>query len=193
MNHESHFRIRTVQNKYKKNHIGSLISSRKFRVALSVVGVYTIVGAGIGWFLMTPNSDLASADKLQNDTSLIVRLSEEKSEGENVSLKLTMNNTNKNIEIVDVISDFYTSENNINWQSMTPIVADNLSSTQNSFANQSYINLNPLSAGESMQYLVKGKIKNKAAKNITVMTHIKYSKNDNPFEISSNKVFFSFE
>ncbi len=193
MNHESHFRIRTVQNKYKKNHISSLISGRKFKVALSVVGVYAIVGAGVGWFLITPNSDLASADKFQNDTSLIVRLSEEKTEGDNVSLKLTMDNTNKDIEIVEVISDFYTSENNISWQSMTPIVAGNISSNLNQFNNQSFVNLNPLSAGESMQYLVKGKIKNKQAKNITVMSHIKYSKNENPFEVSSNKVFFSFE
>ena len=193
MNHESHFRIRTVENKFKRNHLINFVSGRKFRVTLSVISVYAVVALGVSWFISTPNSDLASAGKIQNDTSLIARLSDEKSEGEDISVKLTLDNTNKNIELVDVVSDFYTSENNISWQSFTPIIAENLSSTQNSFNNQSFVSMTPLSSGESMQYLIKGKISKKSAKNITVMTHIRYTKNEDAFEVTSNKVFYSFE
>jgi hypothetical protein len=178
MNHEAHFRIRTVQNKYKKNYLANLLTSKKFRITISVVGIYSVVGSGIGWFLMSPNSDLASAEKL---------------DGTDVSLKLSLENTNQNAEIVDIIADFYTSEDNIDWESMTMVVAGQSSNTDIVFDNQSFLNLNPITARDSIQYLVKGKVKNKNAKNITVMTHIKYTKNDSPFESPSNKVFFRFE
>jgi hypothetical protein len=189
MNHDAHFRIRSVQNKYKKNHFSNFVSGRKFRVTLAVLFAYTIVGAGIGWFLSTPNSDLANAGNSQNDNSLVVRISEESSENDNVSLKLYLQNINTDTEITDIISDFYTSENNIDWQSLQTLNG----SSVNLFNNKSFINLNPLTSNESVQFLVKGKIKNKQTKNITVMTHIKYVKNSNSYEQSSNKVFFSFE
>ena len=190
MNHESHFRIKTVSNKYKKTPFQNLFNGRKFRVVASISVVYAIVGAGVGYLLLSPNPDLANASISVTDSSVIATISEESISGDEVSLKLSLNNTNKDVEIVDIIGDFYTSQDTITWSKISRVGS---TGSDNLFGNNSFVNINPLNGGESLQYIIKGKIKNTKDKNITVMSHIKYSKNDNLFEVSTNKIFYSLD
>jgi hypothetical protein len=187
MNHESHYRIRTLPVKSKVSLFESLINNKKTRIVGTVLGVYFIVGTGIGYMLITPSQNPANAGIAANDKSIIATVEEDIIEDDSINTILTLHNTSKQ-EISEFTADFYTSKDLIDWNQAIPLT-NGLGEIK--ISDNSLFELPNIQAGQKVQYSIRGTIKKLDNQTLAIMAHLKYVVQESAKETTTNKIFIS--
>ena len=185
-------KIKTLPHKNSKKH-GSIAATKRNRkikqLIFSVLGIYVIGGAlfGMMFFNSTKNSNVDASDSLARITSSI-RFVEEKEYklGDEVKIALTLQNTSINESLNDISLTLLSTKEMVSWEN-----AISNSSNKNSDLKiiGNTLKLPVLSAGERIQYEIKGVLRDNSSDFLTILGKIKYVNSLGEYSYDTNRIF----
>lgn len=166
---------------------------RKRFLILSIVGAYVLVGGLLSYFFFSTDYDSAKATdevaKITPVIDLVENESKSYSLGDEVTIKLTLQN-NSNVESINnLTTDLITTKNSVSWNTAQSTTSPNLPAIER---KNDEFKLPILSSGERAVYLITGKIQNLDGNFLTIVAKVNYVNSEGRQEVLSNKVFTQF-
>ncbi len=171
--------------------------NKKIQILATVFGIFTLITTG----MLVVNDTNTSKNAFANSsfisstpaTGIIATMDSllpsgiTKNSGDTIELALNLQNTGTKDTLTEIVIDIYNTKDTVKWNTATLKKNSIGSSDGHSFV------LPNLASSEKAKYILKGTVGNNDAKNIAIMTRVKYTTNDSAKEITSNRVFVSLD
>jgi len=183
------YKVNTIRQKNPAkwglfSHIGK--NKRHKKLLASVIGVYLLVGVGVGYILFSSNNRPAKAGESAYVSSSI-KFVEEKiyKVGDQVKIGITLQNTSITEPINNLSLDLYSTKESVKWTDVRNKSDDNqvLSTAQNN-----NFKLPLLSSAQRAEYTLQGTLQDDQMDYLTILGKVRYLNKDGVQEIETNKV-----